>query len=285
MQESKDHDRAHSAAPLTAAKDIVALDRDHPGFRDLEYRGRRQEIARIAMEYREGDPVPEVDYTPAEVGVWQTVCKELAPLHQEKACRAYHKACELVPLPTDRVPQLAEVNTQIGERTGFQMLPVAGLVEASLFLEFLSRRIFVSTQYMRHSSVPLYTPEPDIIHELIGHASTLGHPTYAKLNQAFGDAAKRASPAAVKGLIVVYWYTLEFGACREDGRVKAYGAGLLSSFGELGAFDQQAELRDFNIDEMFQASYDPTNYQKTIWVAPSFEAIPELLLPWLENLK
>lgn len=161
------------------------------------------------------------------------------------------------------------------------MLPVAGLVSAKTFLTYLGRNIFLSTQYIRHTNAPFYTPEPDIVHELIGHAASLGHPAYAELNRAFGRAADRAEGDAITQLERLYWYTMEFGVVQEAGQMKAYGAGLLSSYGELERFSTHAELQPFNIDVMCATPHDPTEYQRTLFVAPNFAVLVEDLLRFL----
>jgi len=149
---------------------LVALDADHPGFHDAVYRRRRNEIARAATEYRDGDPVPRIDYTDDEQQVWRDVWRNLAPLHERYACHEYLEVSDRLSLSRDRIPQLTEVNAALEPLHGFRMLPVAGLVTAGAFLSRLHEAVFLSTQYMRHHSVPLYTPEPDVVHELIGHA-------------------------------------------------------------------------------------------------------------------
>ena len=178
-------DRVHPSATLGphagGREALVQLDPDHPGFNDAAYRARRDTIARLALEYCDGDPAPTVPYTEEEHGVWSRVWNELGPLHERWACRAYLEALELVELDRSRIPQLAEVNAVIESRQGFQMLPVAGLIKAKNFLRYLGRGRFLSTQYIRHHSCPLYTPEPDIVHELVGHASSLAHPAFARL--------------------------------------------------------------------------------------------------------
>jgi len=270
--------------------DLVQLDPDHPGFRDEAYRERRNLIARIAFDYRSG-PVPEAPYTEEEHGVWREVWDHLAPLHRERACRECVELADELGLPRDRVPQLAELNPRLLATTGFQMIPVAGLVSGRKFLERLSERVFLSTQYVRHSARPLYTPEPDVIHELVGHAATLIHPQLAELNRRLGQAAIAAGPAGdldsetptALELERVYWYTLEFGAALQDGAVRAYGAGLLSSYGELQTYTEQAELLPFDLERMAATDYDPTTYQPRIFVAPSFARVLSEVNLWLES--
>jgi phenylalanine-4-hydroxylase len=265
-------------------RDLVELDRDHPGFRDAEYRRRRNEIARIALEYEEGTPVPEVDYTDEEQGVWREVWRHLTPMHEERACRAYLEAGRELGLDHKKVPQFSELNPVIEKKTGFSMLPVAGLVSPRVFLEYLGRDVFLATQYMRHHSRPLYTPEPDVIHELVGHAATLVHNDFVFLNRLFGEAVKNASAETELALIRVYWWTVEFGVAREDSELKAYGAGLLSSFGELEAFREHAQLLPFDIERAAQTAFDPTDYQGVLFVAESFGAMVDQVSTWLRGL-
>lgn len=261
---------------------LVELDADHPGFHDEVYRIRRNEIARLAMEYREGDVVPDVEYTDDEHSVWREVWTNLDPLHGRYACNAYRDASERVALSRARIPQLREVNETIKPVHGFSMTPVAGLVTAGGFLSALDRGIFLSTQYMRHHSVPLYTPEPDVVHELIGHAATFAQERFAQVNRAFGRATRNArTDAEIEAIGRVYWFTVEFGVVREDERLKVYGAGLLSSFGELGRFETEERLTEWDIDRMAATPYDPTQYQSQLFVAPSFDRMCSDLLQWL----
>lgn len=267
-------------SPVAGADQLVVLDPDHPGFRDSTYRARRNAIAKLALEHREGEPAPIVAYTEEEHAVWRTVCEHLAPLHAARAVRAWRDAAARMALDPTRIPQLAEVN-DITRPRGIEMHPVAGLITAEGFLTALARGVFRSTQYMRHHSTPLYTPEPDVVHELIGHAASFMSPEIVELSRAFGDAALRADPARMLELERVYWFTLEFGVAHEDGALKAYGAGLLSSYGELGDLGQRSELAAFDLDAMAHTAYDPTDYQRTLFVAPSFDTAVAKLHAWL----
>jgi phenylalanine-4-hydroxylase len=261
--------------------ELVQLDPDHPGFRDSVYRGRRNAIARAALDHRDGQPVPNIEYTDAEHAVWQTVWAHLSPLHERYACAEYLACAKQLALSRTRVPQLAEVNEAL--RPHFRMSPVAGLVSERAFITRLADGVFLSTQYMRHPSMPLYTPEPDVIHELVGHAATLAHPGFIDLNLAFGRAAQKATPERLRQIALVYWYTLEFGVVREGDALKVYGAGLLSSFGELGRFETQSELRPLVLDEVAKTHYDPTAYQSRLFVAESFSRMHDDVRAWLER--
>lgn len=259
-------------------EDLVALDADHPGFRDLDYRRRRTAITRVADRYQ-GGPVPRVEYTEAEHGVWRAVWQVLDPLHRELACREYLAAADALALDRDRIPQLCDLNPRIEAATGFTMAPVGGLVSGKKFLSCLGDGVFLSTQYIRHPSAPLYTPEPDVVHELIGHAALLAQPEIARVNRVVGAAAGRADAAAVLDLERLYWNALEFGLVEEAGEVKAVGAGVLSSAGEIQRF-RDAPLLEWDLDRMAATDYDPTDFQPHYFVAPSFRRMIEDLEAW-----
>jgi phenylalanine-4-hydroxylase len=284
MVNPRDQTVVPAPAHAGGAAELVQLSPDHPGFQDEIYRRRRNEIAALALAYRRGDPVPDVHYSEVEHGIWRGIWERLAPLHETCACRAYREAARRVRLDRNRIPQLAEVNAVIHPILGFRMLPVAGLVSARTFLEYLGRDVFLSTQYMRHHSRPLYTPEPDVVHELVGHAATFASPEFVALNRAFGRAADHAREEEARRRIDrLYWFTMEFGVVEEAGGAKAVGAGLLSSFGELGRFESGAELVPFDVDKVVETSYDPTSYQARLFVAPSFEKLALDVIARLER--
>jgi phenylalanine-4-hydroxylase len=171
------------------------------------------------------------------------------------------------------VPQLSEVDERLRALSGFRLRPVAGLVPTRQFYGALAERVFHSTQYIRHHSVPFYTPEPDIVHEIIGHANMLASTEIAALYQAAGEASLRAeSDEAHEFFSKVFWFTLEFGVVRESGELRAYGAGLLSSYGEIEVF-REAELRPWDISAMGRLEYDITRYQPVLFEAESFDQV------------
>ena len=230
---------------------------------------------------RVGSPVPEAPYSDAEHALWRDIVQALAPLHLSKAARCLREPGGIA-LPRDRLPQLEEVNLALQARTGFRMEPVEGLVAPRDFLAHLGRRVFLSTQYIRHASRPAYTPEPDVVHELVGHARSLGDERIAALNIAFGKAAEAArNEGEVERIIRVYWWTLEFGVVREDGSLRALGAGLLSSLHELSTFDGGPRLLPWSLSAMADTPYDPTGPQDHLFVAPSLSTLMRDLGAWL----
>ncbi len=263
---------------------IVQLDPDHPGFRDAAYRARRNEIAQLAMNYRPGDQIPDAPYTHEEHQVWSAIWRALRPAHEKHACAEYLNALNQLNFADDRIPQLREVNEKVRAISGFRLEPVAGLVQPRVFLENLADGVFLCTQYIRHYSTPLYTPEPDVVHEIVGHGVTLACPQLAELNRMFGHAVKRTTSSdALEKLSRVYWFTIEFGVLRENDQVKAYGTGLLSSAGEMREM-HKAELRRLEPLAASYEKYDPTRFQPVLFCADSFDhmhnTISQFLKAW-----
>lgn len=267
-------------APITTGEDgavTVHLDEDHPGFGDPDYRRRRNHIAARALGWQPSQAIPRVAYTEAEQEVWRTVCRELAVKHERLACAEYREAIAALVLPTDRIPQLDEVSGRLEPLTGFRYEPAAGLVGFEEFYGSLADGVFHSTQYIRHHGRPLYTPEPDLIHEVIGHGGILASPRLAELNRLAGRAARRLETAAGREFFArVFWFTIEFGVLRESGELRAYGAGLLSSFGEIEEF-HGAEIRPLAIADMGVREYDITRYQPTLFAAEGIEHLLDVV--------
>ncbi|KAL7561957.1 hypothetical protein ACA910_022512 [Epithemia clementina (nom. ined.)] len=224
---------------LDAGVDLIS--EDHPGFHDPVYRRRRASLTETALNHRWDQPIPRIEYTKDEINVWSTVWDRMEDLWKQFACAEYLQALELMKqhcgYQKDNIPQQEDISQFLLRRSGFRMRPVAGLLSSRDFLNGLAFRVFFSTQYIRHSSRPLYTPEPDICHELLGHAPMLADRSFADFSQEIGLASLGASDDDIDRLAHCYWHSVEFGLCKEyeNGQVKrkAYGAGLLSSFGEL----------------------------------------------------
>ncbi|XP_062511505.1 tryptophan 5-hydroxylase 2-like isoform X2 [Corticium candelabrum] len=262
------------------ANDIIGygggLDADHPGFKDTEYRARRQHFADVGLKYRHGHPIPRVEYNEEETRTWGTVFRELTKLYPTHACKEYN---QLFPLLIENcgyrennVPQLEDVSNFLRSRTGFRLRPVAGYLSSRNFLAGLAFRIFHSTQYIRHGSQPLYTPEPDVCHELLGHAALFADPMFAQFSQEIGLASLGVSEEHIKRLAACYFFTVEFGLCWQNGKMRAYGAGLLSSFGELKhAIEGEPERHPFDPVKTGEQSCPITEYQPVYFYTESFE--------------
>jgi phenylalanine-4-hydroxylase len=255
----------------------VHLAHDHPGANDPAYRARRNEIATAALAWRPGQPSPRIAYTDDEQGVWRTVCRELAPKHERLAVSEFNAGVARLGLPRDHIPNLDDVTARLEPLTGFRYVPAAGLVPLREFYGTLEARVFHSTQYVRHHAVPLYTPEPDIIHEVVGHGHLLATPTFSELHRLAGEATHRLrDDDNLVFLSRVFWFSLEFGVVVEDGELRAYGAGILSSYGEIDEF-RDMEHRPLDLVEMGTADYDITAYQPVLYRAESVDEVVEVV--------
>ncbi|MEZ5424737.1 MAG: phenylalanine 4-monooxygenase [Pyrinomonadaceae bacterium] len=267
-------------------EDIEELPLEHPGAKDPEYRKRRDYIASLAKKFRRTGRIIDVDYTEREQDVWRHVAGELEELHQRRASPFYLKAKRNLGISNDRIPQLSEMTRRLQETTGFRLAPIEGLVNTRAFLSWLSWRTMLSTQYIRHYSRPGYTPEPDIVHEAIGHIPMFTNPDFADFSQFIGHGARMANDEQLEGLGRIYWFTVEFGLVEAEGEIKAFGAGLLSSFKELEhAFSDEVERRPFVLEEVIKHEYTYSDMQPILYVAPSYKFLKEETRRYIESFK
>lgn len=256
---------------------LEQLDLDHPGANDPEYRARRDYIAGLAKKFRETGEITDVEYTPREQRVWRYVAEELEDIQQNLASSFYLEAKKNLDIRNDQIPQLSDMNRRLGELTGYRLAPIEGLVETRGFLSWLAHRTMLCTQYIRHHSEPAYTPEPDIVHEAIGHIPMFTIPDFADFSVFIGEGAKKANDRQLAELGRLYWFTVEFGLIEEKGGLRAYGAGLLSSFGELEhAFSDKVERRPFDLEEVINHEFTYSDMQKVLYVVPSYSFLKEV---------
>lgn len=284
---------------------------EHPGFHDEAYKARRNRITEAAREHRFGRPLPHVDYTDEEHETWRQVWARVAELQEKYACEEYQAAmarlerCKVV--TRDRIPQLGDVSEALHGATGFQIRPVSGLLSARDFLNALAFRVFWSTQYIRHHSNPFYTPEPDVCHELLGHAPLFAHPDFAEFSQTIGLASLGATDAQIERLATLYWFTVEFGLLDTEQGYRAYGAGLLSSFGELewscapapspecrkmgglAAYEkfkdmERPEVEDLIPERVCETAFPITTYQPRYFASPTLAEAKDEVVRFCDTL-
>jgi phenylalanine-4-hydroxylase len=265
-------------------EDINELHLDHPGANDPAYRARRDYIASLAKKFRETGVITDVDYNEDEQNIWRVVANRLEEIQARRASKFYLKAKRDLGISNERIPQLTEMNRRLKECSNFRLAPVEGLVETRAFLSWLSWRTMLSTQYIRHASRPEYTPEPDIVHESIGHIPMFTNRSFADFSQYIGHGARIATDDQLEELGRLYWFTVEFGLIEEDGETKAYGAGLLSSYGELeNAFTDNVERRPFDLNEVVKTTYDYSDMQPVLYVVPSYSYLKEVTRDYIAS--
>src|SRR5262249_30879954 len=195
-------------------------------------------------------------YTPQETAIWRRVYDQLEATQRRRACSLYLESKRELGISRDQIPQLHDLEKQL-KAINFHLAPIEGLVETRAFLSWLGKRTMLCTQYLRHRSRPDYTPEPDIVHEIIGHIPSFTNPDFADYSQSIGKGAVVASDKQLEQLGRLYWFTVEFGLVEEGREIKAFGAGLLSSYSELEhAFGAAVERRKFALEKVIHTSYD-----------------------------
>ncbi len=216
-------------------------------------------------------------YTPEEHRVWETVCDALMPIWEARVAYEVLIASARLNLPTGSIPQLTDVSRALECVSGFEFRAVGGLAPREEFFGNLAHKRFLSTQYIRDAQTPFYTEQPDIIHEVIGHATLLADPQLAELHRLAGKALISVETESAKQFIAnVWWFSGEFGLVRQSDGIRAVGAGLLSSVHELQNM-LQAKLVPMDPTVMGHTSYDIDQLQTTLFVAESMAQFVQLI--------
>jgi phenylalanine-4-hydroxylase len=275
---------------LMSANDQLAS--DHPGFKDEDYRKRREEIVHISNSYsmEDGLNIPDVKYTEDETKLWSFMWDKLIPLHKQHACKEFLDSFasfqKEAGFRSDEIPQLKTISAFLKQKTNTLYRPVGGLLTQREFLNGLAFRVFHSTQYIRHHSAPLYTPEPDIIHEILGHAPLFAIKDFADFSQELGLASLGASDEDIIKLGTIYWFTVEFGICQQNNIRKCYGAGILSSPSEIEwAVSDKPTVHPLDLWKVAVFPYTITEIQKDYFLATSFNDMKKAVTKYAEEIK
>ena len=269
-----------------------ALQSDHPGFNDEVYKKRRQEIVTISNSYytEDGLNIPNVNYTEEENELWGYMWDQLTHLHKLHACEEFnHSFNEFIrecDFQRNKIPQIKTISAYLKKKTNTIFRPVGGLLTQREFLNGLAFRVFYSTQYIRHKSEPLYTPEPDVIHEFLGHAPLFSNPEFADFSQLIGLASLAASDEDIVKLATLYWFTVEFGLCIQNNKKKIYGAGILSSVGEIEwCMSDKPKFSPFDIFKIANQPYSITKMQDIYFLASSFSEMKKEVMKFADTIK
>jgi phenylalanine-4-hydroxylase len=252
----------------------LELEPGHPGLGDEAYIERRRELFALCREHRLkrlGPPL--IAYNDEEQRIWRDVSPKLDALHIQHASSIYLKAKRDLGISENEIPQLRHLSTRIEQMSGMHLVPAEGPIPYRTFYSYIAERGFPVTQFIRHGSKPEFTPEPDMIHDCLGHVPPLVNHDYAELLTLIGKAAVRVKTGDhVLALKRLSWFSVEFGLIEEAGETKIFGAGILSSMGEIPfSLSPNVERRRFVTTEVIATDYDASRMQELLFVIPSFQ--------------
>lgn len=264
--------------------DTLEMDPKHPGIKDPTYIARRFHFYQTGKDHRlENKGLPAIEYTDEEHRLWQQIYTKLAKRQDQYACKMYLDCREKLGLNEEKMPQVTALSERVQQYSGFGLGPAEGLLSMRDFFLYLAQRRMPCTQFLRHPTHPEYTPEPDAVHDIIGHVPQLLNQEYADLIQIIAKGIAKTPDERLVDWERIYWFTIEFGLIEEDAGLKAFGAGLLSSFGEIEyGFSDEVKRLPMDFNAIIQHEYDSTRMQDVLYVIPSLAALREAVEQFIE---
>jgi len=251
----------------------LELQPGHPGLGDEAYVERRRRLFALCRRHRLGRLGPPlIDYTAEETRIWRELGPKLDELHVKHASSMYLAAKRELAIVQTEIPQLRLLSQRVARETDMHLVPAEGALPYRIFYEYISARGFPVTQFIRHGSRPEFTPEPDMIHDCLGHVPPLMNRDYAELLTLIGRAVSTATHGEhVLALKRFSWFSIEFGLIEEAGDIKVFGSGILSSTGEIpySLFSPDVNRERFVTGTVIDTDYDPSRMQDHLFVAPS----------------
>lgn len=227
-----------------------------------------------------------VDYSDDENQVWQTLYQRQIDILPGRACTAFLKGLETLALSKDCIPQLPDVNKYLESSTGWRVSPVPALISAEAFFKLLAKRQFPAATFIRSMEELDYVKEPDIFHELFGHCPLLTQPHYAEFVQQYAQFVLESKESLWPLLQRLFWFTVEFGLIRENGVLRAYGGGILSSIGETPySIESDEPMRViFNPVTAFRTPYRIDRMQPVYFIIENFKQLFDFVQQDIDGL-
>ena len=251
----------------------LELEPGHPGLGDQGYVERRRALFALCRKHRlENLGPPLIDYTAEETRIWREVSPKLDELHAKYACDVYLAGKHALAIGRDEIPQLRHLSDRLRKETQMHLIPAEGALPYRTFYEYIAARGFPVTQFIRHGSHPEFTPEPDMIHDCLGHVPSLMNRDYAETLTLIGKAVATTDRGEqVLALKRFSWFSIEFGLIQEASQTKVFGAGILSSTGEIpnSLFSSDVKREPFVTETVINTDYDPSRMQDHLFIAPS----------------
>lgn len=219
-------------------------------------------------------------YTTEDHKVWSLLYSEQMNHLPDKITKAYLNGIKTVKFQEDKVPVFNVINEELSKTTGWKVYVVPGLIDNKPFFEHLSKKEFPCTTWLRKMSQLTYIEEPDMFHDVFGHVPLLSEQFFCDFLQSLSKITLKHidNPTVVELSARLYWYTVEFGLIREDGKVKIYGAGLTSSPGESKyCVSKEAVHVPYDVRQIFETPYIKDKFQEKYFVIESYEQLYDSL--------
>ena len=246
-------------------------------------------ISRYESKVPDGDGT--IHYSDSEDGVWRDLVSRQEKILPGRACEEHISGLALLDLPSDRVPQLKEIDERLAEISGFGVAPVPALISPKQFFSLLANRKFPAATFIRRREDFDYLQEPDVFHEIYGHCPLLTNLTYANFLQRYGEVALALDKKYLWMLQRLFWFTVEFGLIETSEGLRIYGAGIASSAGEspYALESDVPERRPFDAVTVFRTPYRIDIYQTVYYVIRSYKELFDLvngdLVPLMEQAR
>lgn len=228
----------------------------------------------------------EMAFSEEQNAVWRELYARQLPNVQKFACREYLEGFELLGLPSETIPQLKDLNAVITPRTGWSTVrTTVRYLDAVPWYHHFAKRQFLITDYMRGRHELDFTPEPDMFHDIFGHLPFMALPQYTALQDLFAPAFLQATDAQRENIKRLAWFSTEFGLIREQDEIKIFGAGLISSFGEIEhVMAGNTPTRPFSVANVIGYEKAIYTFNEVLFVIDSIEALIEELTTYFAAL-
>lgn len=239
----------------------------------------RGDYSRMRPDYTVEQAWP--GYSAAEHDLWRRLYARQAALVPKYACAEFIDSIAMLDFGAG-IPRFDEVNPKLARATGWQIVAVPGLLPDRVFFEHLANRRFPVTVWIRNPEEFDYIVEPDVFHDFFGHVPLLFNAVFADYLEAYGKGGLKADAlGAIEMLSRLYWYTVEFGLIETATGMRTYGAGILSSGGELPYCIDSPEPNRIGFDllRIMQTRYKIDTFQETYFVIRDFRELFEATAP------
>lgn len=215
-------------------------------------------------------------FSAGDHAMWDRLFARQSAMLPGRASEAFLRGIDVLRLEKPGIPDYRDLNARLMAATGWQVVAVPGLVPDAVFFDHLANRRFPAGNFIRTPAQLDYLEEPDVFHDVFGHVPMLADPVFGDYMAAYGAGGLRSLKFdALKQLARLYWYTVEFGLIREDGGLRIYGAGIVSSYAEsVFALESDSPNRiGFDLPRVMRTDYRIDDFQQNYFVIDGLDQL------------